>query len=585
MTDPTRYELPDTADLGLIPDYYEEVPLEDYPPPDNLTGGCGGGKVIIGLVDVPGQPAPLQVWAEWIIEDWLGRVVSKIQEGTYYETHRSPPLFRKRVTWALTWLPGVNHRQDLTKVDEDVESWDPDFFVSGRRKSTLSKSGMIVYALAPVEIPNQIESIDYWLVRGVVINYSTLEIAKRIDLQTARHWSAAVNDRGIVEVQNYPQRAMWVKNYTVEKDHLTEEWDKWVKVRVTYDYLTNTARAGDPEVIPKENVRYSLGRAIQAPRLTARLAGEAGVRLEARGGGAPYPVGWPNQREMTIAPTAYRFYRRTVSVASTSPLGDPLAIWVSDPAAASSSPLVAHSTVTDLATGDPTSAVPSAESYAEPETPAPPSNVERWELVAEVTNVARRDSEGLAATVDAEVEDGSEYEYAATAEIDQEESPFSNRVPVAYDGGRTRSSGVTVTVRTTDDGIEAEATPPAEYLADSTDPEYGETITMDVPAVVDTEAGAAELMQEIAPRVFSREAPRDELRLRPSLPLPMLERGQLIRPESLAGLVLGGGLQLETATDDDVWRVEGWDFSVSRGTPDGPLQVIPGEIIAERIRR
>lgn len=528
----------------------ERIPWKGFPEAPDLAHGLGSGMVEIDRWQDPSGTFSLVLARRLTVTDQDGRAVWKeTTEWTYEEAFVSGnqwPTREHRTLDAWCWLPGVNHRADLIKVEEtfkDVRLAGP--WVAGPTASTTYRYAWVIFDLLPEKYePGDVNAAA--AARGLAPLRSTAGTVawQRRVLETGRIFTAALRQSTIVEKPSAAQGALWqlVEIVQVEVD---DDYLRTLTTTYTLDVLSGLLSIDGPNE-ERKKVSFEIPLPLEAPEVTATAA-TTSAHIEIRGGGGKVQRLWPSNGIDLLRPESYALYRRTVSLAGNPDNTDRFGLLASDPAT-SPAPVakVEDTAVTDYA-GETASALPAATSYDEPD-PATPPVAESWELIAEPQNDETvPDMPGRAVVVDTGVEGGAVYDYKAIARVGGSDSPESAPSRITMPPGGT-SGGMVLSVR--GNGTEA------DVLLD----EYGETVVVDVPALPPID----DLARDIGIRQAIADKDRDALSLTPPAPLFMLERGQLARVAPLAWTTWGRGLRIDSRLVDAVWRVQAFGFTATR---------------------
>jgi hypothetical protein len=423
---------------------------------------------------------------EYTTINQFGNPMHRTKEEWSYDRPGGPPKKYKKEIWSKAFVPAVNPHRTLTKMEEETTvfwtftPYAPDVLAYRRQVDAY-----VVYNLKPAPdlTPEGEAKVEE---RGQKADGATDE-QKRFHIASAQLWSEATNKGTVVEKADANQSARWVHGVIVEEVSVAEETDRYTQ----WGWRKFALRPDDVECIgpnyfQKESWNYRLDVPVEPPQISVSNAQEDGVRVTIRGGGAeiviPLTTGRKRYRR---GPEEYRVFRKKVDEAEREEGDDPLGIWEDGEAPPSDRRNVIVSSFVGGYDGtpDPAGGLPSQTSYTEPHDPDPVVD-DSWGSVGTAKNEAEdRDyEEGRAVLFDKDVTAGSTYIYAATAVIQDTESPLSNQAEIEFDGAEPRS--YRISVRTNSDGsVEGDLTMPDDPTLAFNG--FGDTVDFTIPAVVD----------------------------------------------------------------------------------------------------
>jgi hypothetical protein len=528
-----------------------------------------------------GQEDEILIDSERVVTNRYGTEISKDIEHWIYEVYKGPPLERTTERYANVYLPGIGGRILRKVEEEEVEYWAFTPYADGDNLAkTRMVSGFVVYDTRIVEAELTAEE-------RANIEADGRKVPTRLEvvLDSGRMWSEANLKSNIVPEADSNQIAKWKKHIIVEHDIVDEEPDRWI----IWTLRKNGLRGGQVEVIGPKEIRktgfaYRLPYPMSPPELKAEARSDS-IYLEAEGGGAEVTNRWFPANQFSIAPTHYKFYRKKISEPERSPVDDPYGWWKTPPTAADRTQVIEDTATTDL-DGAPSTSLPGQDSYVEPHDPTPEPLPEEtaFKLIATVENAHDRDTDkGFASYVDQDVVSGAEYEYYATAVINDDESTDSNHERVTYDGAHNRYAKMGR--RVAEDGsVEIDALAPEDPGVLSGDPSsnssgdpsgdpgvdlngdlldaaVGETVIMEIPTQDDAETVA----NEVSTRLFDSQAGEDiTIDLEILIPMLGLEYGQGVKVPEVVWQTIANSLIVTTQTIGDTYRLRGFSRDIKR---------------------
>jgi hypothetical protein len=529
--------------VALVATRVEIQDLQQLPEASELGFGIGNIHIETGYWDHPflGTKVSLMVWQTRSSTNANGQELSREEDEWTWDQATEFPVFHKKDTYQFAWIPKVNHRASLLKVQTEWTSYYyTTAWVAGNPSFQRVTEGYVVYNLAPTSYQVDAAGVALLNARGQKVPSGPIRKVPG----TQRAWSAAITQQGIVEKPDENQAAYW-ERITLEQEIVTEDMQRVLRWGFTHDYLTGQTRSKGPDETRKDPPSWQIPIKPTAPSLKAHSSG-GGVLLDIVGGQAEVEQVWPEPV----------------------PLVDGQKV------------VLVNTAARDFA-GAPADPLPPSTSYDEPPEEDPTPEVElSWDQIANVENVEKQEGvPSKAVYLDTEVEPGATYEYYCVALIGQEVGPESNHVTAAVpSGANTSIVGVRV-VDKPDGGTEVDVIAPIEPQLDALDDLpmsrcYGETEIFDVPAKLSTRGiagtwpsgpltSAEALGQAVATRNFMRETQRLVAQLE-TVPLLMLERGQLCEVPALTHATRGNALQLQTEVNTRNWRIEGFTLKASR---------------------
>ena len=567
--------------MALTANRVETQVLELSQLPDTWGQGIGEPYLEKHYYDHPYPKVSILVKEVKQFSDQVGHVISRVVDTWDYDEVTRAPRSRLTEIWAWVYLPGVSERGHLVKVEEDhtvylTEGW----WIGGEQGYVMTRSGYVVYDLKPEPVPltaGQLAQVQGKGVDPTPQRYSEAT-EQRIIPDSGRVWQPAIQGAAIVEKPTAPQIALWRDPFEVEEKHVTEDFQKIVRITIAKNFLEPGPPTFDRSEELKDPLLIDLPLDLAPPTLKASSAGSQGIRIEIKGGGVDLGsigAGWALFIQH-VRPETYAVYRKTLVQPGRASAGDRFGIYELDPAYQDPGigRPVEDSAVTDYE-GAPASPLPSQVAYTESEDPTPPV-ADDWTRIAEPENEEKDQRlEGHALVFDTEVEGGGRYEYFAVAVVAGKESPESNHETVDYTGNLTFGAGIRVKVIAEKDGtveIDVQGPPlPGEGIPDN----YGEVQTHVVPAALSQvpEPGwqdgalildAERLGREIGLRKLTHEGEQENVKVGLTEILLNLERGQAARIPQLLWDVYANSLHLASRTVPERFMVEGFRFSVSR---------------------
>jgi hypothetical protein len=472
--------------MALIPNRYATHTLEGYESQSLFTEGNMRTVISEGWYRHPSLEEDRLLERTTVTINQHGSEMHKVIESWDIERPKGPPKQYHKEIWSKAYIPRVNPGRALSKMEEETTvfwcqvPYCPDALAYRRQVDA-----MVIYNLKPLpyfEFDDQANVV----LRGLEASGATEE-DKRLHIASAKMWNEAVKQGTTVEKVDANQRGKWVKGVIVEEVSVAEEPDRYTQ----WGWRKHTLRPDDIEYIgptyfQKESWNYALDVPVDPPTIEARDAGEDGVRLRVRGGGAvisiPLTTG---ARKYDRGPDEYRIFRRVIEEAEREPGEDPFGIWEEDPPDDARRSVIVNVFVGGYdGTPDPENGLPTQTSYTEPHDPSPLLD-DDWTMVGTAPNEAEdKDREtGYATLYDADVTTDATYLYAAIAVVQETESAMSNQDEVTFSGSDKR--GPRIVVRTRPDGsIEGDLVMPNDP-AIALDPDVGAVFDFDVPAYVE----------------------------------------------------------------------------------------------------
>ncbi len=504
-----------------------------------------------------------------------GEEVGREVEHWNYETASEYPTWHRKDTYQLAWIPGVNHRASLILVQtEYTEYWYDSPLPSGTPCSRRLTEGYVVYNLAPTEYVVDATGKAKLDAKGQKVPAGPVRKVPG----TQRAWDAGITQQGIVEAPDENQCAYW-ERIELEQEIVREDMQRTVRWSWKHDYLTGLTTSSGPDESVKDPLSWELPIKPDAPRLSLRDPAAGATALLLEGGDAHIRQQFPVLSERTIRCASWVIFRRATVPPTVTGTDDRFDLKDTKlPTTCIEGPVTLAAAV-DYA-GAPASPVPAPISYSEPEDPTP-DPAPSWEQVAEVENTTAADAPGPSRGifVDDTTEGGATYEYYAVATLGTEGSDDSNHVTAACPAAAGVSALKVATRSRTGGGMEIVVTAPPDPCI--TLPEiggigdvFGDTEVYDIPAALSSidgvtgwESGlltkANDLGKAVGLATLSRETTRMVADV-DTVPLLMIQRGQLVRLPALTHDVWGNGIHLTTEVTDVLWCVQGFQFKASR---------------------
>lgn len=474
--------------MALIPTREVRHVLEGYQDQDLFTEGNLRTVMTEGWYSHPSLPQDQLIERKYVTINQFGHELHKVIEEWNYDRPGGPPKTYHKEIWSKAYIPQYNTGRGLKKMEEETTVfWTFAPFAPDALAYRREVDGVVVYNLKPTpslstEGQTKVEA------RGQKATGATEE-EKRYHIASALMWSEATRRGATVEKADANQTAKWVKGIIVEEVSVAEEPDRYTQ----WGWRKNQLRPDDidligPNYFQKERWQYQLDVPVEPPRIQLNDAGEEGVRIVIRGGGAEVEIPLSTGgRRYPRGPEEYRVYRKKIDEAEREPTGDPWGIWEDDPPPDARRSIIVPTFIggyDGVPDESATPGVPPPTSYSEPHDPTP-FEEDDWRSVGSVKNEAEDPDydEGYAVLFDKDVTTGSTYVYAAVAVVQGTESELSNQPQITYQGGEPRTYSISVRVK--DDGtIEADLQMPDDPGAAS-DPELGDVYDYDIPAMVD----------------------------------------------------------------------------------------------------
>lgn len=488
-----------------------------------------------------------------------GTLISRDVEHWMYDVYKGPPTEYTRERWSNAYLPGIGGRVFRKVQEEQTYYWAFTPFTDGDNLGKTRKvSGWVIYDLKVVEATMTDEARQKYIDAGKKVP-GFLQVVT----DSGKLWEEANSDNSVVEESDAGQISIWKNDVIIEHDLIDEQPDRWI----IWTLKKNTLRSGavetiGPTEIKKTGFSYRIPYPIGPPKLDG-LSTDDGVKLEATKGGALVTNSWFPIDNFVIKPEKYRFYRKKISEPTRSPEDDPYGWWRTPPLVTDSTSIIENTAVTDFA-GGAASALPGQTTYTEPHDPNPidPPDAAAFKLIATVDNTKdRHTDEGYGTYTDQDVVSGGEYEYYATAVINDDESPHSNHEIITYNGAHDRH--YRITKRELPDGtVETDALAPDDPLAaPGIEESMGEVTVLEVPTTDDP----IEVTEQIADRIFSTAAMETlNLDLEILIPLLGLEYGQRVVMPQVVWEAFGSDRHLTSQTIDDEYMLQGFRLKVER---------------------
>lgn len=541
--------------MALIPTKYSNDRLTDYSGPFAFCVATQHHLIECGWYKDPKTGREILIEKIFQIVSPYGNVIYREEEYWNYEIAGAPPIGYLKETYGKPYLPGRVVR-GFTKLETENASFYP---WSGFQAGTANLSsireiqGYVIYDLHQTRFGDDLTAEEQAKLEDedrYAVGNPTLVV------DSARTVREAMDESGVIKKATAPQTTVWVNPMVTKTEIVFEEVDKFLIYRTEHVHIREgPPKHEGPEVKRKDAYTYRIPYPIEPPDLEA-TADTDGIRLVASNGGVQVGPRY-------IHPTAYKFLRRVVVDGGRAASDDPLDRYVTPPGAVPPRAFV-DVDVTDL-DGTPTSPLPAQTTYTEPGDATDPEP-QGWVVLGEIDNPQPADQPGNAEYLDTDLVNGSEYQYAATAKVNRDESPPSRPQTVSW-GGSSTSSSIKPRVITEDGLTEIDVLSPEDpnLLGD----DYGETVTYDLPLDVALD-DAADLGEEIGRRNFLRNrAARLKVKVVTNIPLCTLERGQVVRLPEIDWKVTGNDLQLDTSIIPDDWILDGFRLRIT--TANGRL--------------
>lgn len=471
--------------MALIPTYETEHELDGYQDQDLFTEGQLRTVLKQGFYKDPSMREPQLIERETLVENQFGRVFHRTYEHWEYINVGGPPRSYRREVWSTAYIPELNPGRALKLMEETTKVyWTFAPFAKDVLAYRSETNAYVVYDLKP-EPDLDADAQQALEDKGQKSDGAT-EVQQRYHIASGRMWSEAVQRGSIVEKVDANQTFRWVEGVIVEECDVTEEIDRYsLWTTKKYALRPGQVEVNGPTYIQKQDYTYELPVPVGPPTCQASKAGDKGVRVTARGGGAT--IGYPvrtGTKHYDRPPDRYKFFRKKLEEGDREPSGDPFRLRDDNPAPVRRTTILGNVFVRDFDGVDlPYEGLPAQSSHTEPHDPSPVVD-DGWRHVADADNQASDPDygEGMATIYDPDVKSGGTYAYAAVAVVQNSESPLSreSRVTVETDSGARGS--VVITVRE-DGSLEGDYEVPDDPQLQPME-EYGEVMEWDVPAMV-----------------------------------------------------------------------------------------------------
>ncbi|MCP4897621.1 MAG: hypothetical protein GY906_11670 [bacterium] len=557
--------------MSLTPNKWRKQTFDDFAVPDGFCEAFGSVTMHQAVHIDWSTRKEVVIDSDRTIRNQAGTIIRRDIEHYEVDSVGAPPIKYTRETWGTVYLPGLGRQ--YRKLEWEEATYHPwTFFQPGANLSCFRQRGGFCVFTTHNETMDQ-EAKDKLAERG-----QSADGEDGLVVDSGVPWEQAVGGGNVRESAGANQATRERDPFESQLTIVYREIDKDTSITYTKDHLRpGPPRMSEPTHHRRDSHEYSLGLPIMAPSITATVAGDEGVRVDVEGGGATWetPI-WNENRggvnSVSIPPDRYRIYRKATVDPQRPASGDPFGVWETDPAATAPSTFTSISNTTDT-DGSPASPTPAEGSHDEPGDTGDENPMDRddWREVATLENTRSRDEPGFATVLDDDVVSGAEYEYRATAEINNESSPHSAPASVAY-GGATTSSGIRVRKRRLDDGtFEADAIAPSDPNLPPDD--YGEVVDFEVPAYLPDEESETQLVDDITRRQFARNRSA-KLKVNAKLALAVLGlvRGMPVKLPIIAWDTTGNGLVISNEIDPDPWLLNGWKQG-ARATKDSGLEL------------
>jgi hypothetical protein len=471
--------------MALIPTRYTRHVLEDYQEQDLFTEGQLRATMTEGWFSHPSQKDETLISRTLVVLNQFDAEMHKVVEEWSYQRPGGPPYKYQKEIWSKAFVPVVNPGRALKLMQEEtIVYWTFAPFAKDALAHRREVNAYVVYNLKPnadLDSEGEQKLTD----RGQKADGAT-EVEKRYHVDSAQLWSEAARNRTNVEKVDANQTAKWVKNVIYEETQMTEEPDRYT----VWGTRKFALRPDDVEQIGptyhrKSTYKYRLPVPVDPPEISVNGAGDEGVRITIRGGGARINIPLVTRsRFFNRGPEFYRVFRKKTAEADRDPVDDPWGIWDNAPTAEPRRSIIVNTFVGDYSgTPDPNEGLPTQTSYTEPHDPSPYVD-DSWRSVGQAPNEAEDpDNEvGYATIYDADVTNGSTYVYAAVAVVQDTESVLSNQESHTYSGGEPRT--YSITVRENPDGsLDGDIIMPYDPGV-AADPDVGDSYDYEIPAAV-----------------------------------------------------------------------------------------------------
>lgn len=550
--------------MALVPNQYSttvfEIPL-DTP---EFTETMGTMSVTTGYYQAHGdttgsdKDGTVLIESERIVLNQLGMAIRGDTEKYLYEVFKGPPMEYTRETMSACYLPGFGRRFRVVEKEEIVY-WCFTPLASGDNLGrSRFVSAFVVYDMPVVEKPLDPETAEKLKAAGFNVEGATT--LERV-VQSGEKWDEATTKARVIEGEERTQFATWVENVIVEHELVEEEVDKWTIWNIRKNSIKpQDCRVEGPRHVKKTGFSYAFPFPLTPPKLSAKNFTSTqyqGVKLEVTGGGVRIKNKWL-QNAFDIVPEKYNFYRAVISEPDRDPSGDPYGQYNIPPSAVPKPSIVGTTGTTDP-DGVPEDPKPPSAGHTEPDDPAPPEEPKEvsYTMIGTVNNDNSRrwKDKGHAIFYDEDVENGAVYDYYAEAVVREVVSPESNHEQVSYTGisNRHRQIGI----RRADNGdIEVDADAPNDPELPPQD--YGEVFEDDVPAIVDDDDDAEDIIEDIAPRQFAASEPDFNINIDVLIPLLGLEYGQSVKMPQILWDTFGNSLIMYQQTLPEDWILVGF---------------------------
>lgn len=558
--------------MALICNRVERIPIQDFMRSDTWGQSPGGGMIEQGYYDHKMPKFTILLYEIKTIVDKNGQVFSKVVDTWQYDEATRAPLKHVKETYALVYLPRVNHRASLVKVQLDDTVYLAEGFIIGNADTMSERtttSGYVIYDQLKTVMEltaDQLAAVHEKGIEALPKGYS-LSIERQLIPDSAKDWHSATNNAAVVQKTTAPQITLWRDPIKIEEKRVTEDWQKIVTITMKKDCLRDTPPDFTRSEKLKDPMSLEFPIAIDAPEFEAKSAAALGVKCEMRKGGCKLETvdRFGATMVQRVKPQKYVVYRKTVSLPNRAASTNQFGIWLTDPGGEKG--IGIENTAVKDYTGATVSPLPAAVSYTEPDDPSPKPRY-GWEQVGETEPVVTQtDLDPHGTLYDGTVEDGGVYEYYALAVVGTSESPESPHRTVTYSGPLTNTSGVQVKVITPDDGPAAVVDITGPVL-DGVPDGYGETVTIMLPVAPTSVEDLKQIGEDVGVRQMLQNGDRYNVRVFPSVPFVTLERGQFMQLPPLTVETWGAGLHLTTQVVPETLVVEGFGFEAR--VTDGP---------------
>lgn len=554
--------------MALVPNHFTETSFEIPIDTDDDTETLGNMSIESGYYRQAGaqqssgrssQEDSVLLESTKTMMNQFNTVIRQDREEWSYDVFKGPPTEYKREVRSSCYLPKLG-RSLRTVEEETVVYWTFTPLADG---DNLGKTRFVsAYVVYDLPVDPEKTSDEETKEKKTEAGFVPADTDDKI-VSSGKLWSEGVSEARIAEDEQANQVTKWVKNVIIEHDIVEEEPDKWTIWTITKNALRpQDVKISGPRHIKKTGFVYRFPYPLEAPKLKASSTND-GVRLTMTGGGVTLENKWFHET-IKIPPEKYNIYRAKISEPDRDESGDRGGFYDDDPAAVPKPKVIGTSGTTDQG-GAPADPVPPSAGHPEPGDPSPPEEPKEvaFTMIGTVDNdnARRWRDEGHAQFLDADVQNGGEYEYYVVSIIGDQESPESNHVTIVYNGPDVRDHRLGF--RTNDDGsLEIDAEAPDDPGVPP--PDYGEVIEVEVPTT-ETEDDLEDIAEDIVPRQFAATEPDISIAVDVLIPLLGLEYGQAVFLPEVLWETYGNQLVMSQQTLPEKWQLSGFRMSFERG--------------------